>query len=274
MDRWTKLYIRSGLFRRERSFEDVPSAITGCEQAIVSDHQQCVLVCGTRHDLSARQGMATVLRHRYLPSEKAVVFRSTEEVNRSWCGFGWHSHRWMIQTLSRSRCDQEFQIMGSSCETAAGQVVHRGNGEGSWREVCSVVRRFKGNLTSLIEMTHWEGSNVLYIGDHIYGDLAVCVCKQRRKIEWKLVCSGSISQAWMENGSYSRRSRSTCGCFIVLKICLRMSFIGQDEINISNSDGFQKTIRWVRRDRIDERRTSSFHSNSSMFFSGSLINCK
>ena len=35
------------------------------------------------------------------------------------------------------------------------------------------LRCLKGNLTSLIEMTHWEGSKVLYIGDHIYGDLAV-----------------------------------------------------------------------------------------------------
>ncbi len=24
-------------------------------------------------------------------------------------------------------------------------------------------------------MTHWEGHDVLYIGDHIYGDLAVCI---------------------------------------------------------------------------------------------------
>jgi hypothetical protein len=32
---------------------------------------------------------------------------------------------------------------------------------------------FKGNLSYLIEMTHWQGNDVLYIGDHIYGDLAV-----------------------------------------------------------------------------------------------------
>jgi hypothetical protein len=31
----------------------------------------------------------------------------------------------------------------------------------------------KGNLSNLIEMTHWKGNDVLYIGDHIYGDLAV-----------------------------------------------------------------------------------------------------
>jgi len=31
----------------------------------------------------------------------------------------------------------------------------------------------KGNLTTLVEMTHWTGRDVLYIGDHIYGDLAV-----------------------------------------------------------------------------------------------------
>ena len=32
---------------------------------------------------------------------------------------------------------------------------------------------FKGNLANLIEMTHWKGNDILYIGDHIYGDLAV-----------------------------------------------------------------------------------------------------
>lgn len=32
---------------------------------------------------------------------------------------------------------------------------------------------FQGNLTNLIEMTRWAGNDVLYIGDHIYGDLAV-----------------------------------------------------------------------------------------------------
>ena len=31
----------------------------------------------------------------------------------------------------------------------------------------------KGNLTNLISMTNWQGNDVLYIGDHIYGDLAV-----------------------------------------------------------------------------------------------------
>lgn len=32
---------------------------------------------------------------------------------------------------------------------------------------------FKGNLANLIEMKNWQGNDVLYIGDHIYGDLAV-----------------------------------------------------------------------------------------------------
>ncbi len=35
------------------------------------------------------------------------------------------------------------------------------------------IDSLKGNLTTLVEMTHWEGHDVLYIGDHIYGDLAV-----------------------------------------------------------------------------------------------------
>ena len=37
----------------------------------------------------------------------------------------------------------------------------------------------QGNLTNLIEMTNWKGNDVLYIGDHIYGDLAVRVCDKR-----------------------------------------------------------------------------------------------
>ena len=32
---------------------------------------------------------------------------------------------------------------------------------------------FQGNLANLIDMKHWKGNDVLYIGDHIYGDLAV-----------------------------------------------------------------------------------------------------
>jgi hypothetical protein len=32
---------------------------------------------------------------------------------------------------------------------------------------------FKGNLTNLIEIKYWQGDDVLSIGDHIYGDLAV-----------------------------------------------------------------------------------------------------
>jgi hypothetical protein len=32
---------------------------------------------------------------------------------------------------------------------------------------------FKGNITNLIETKNWKGNDVLYIGDHIYGDLAV-----------------------------------------------------------------------------------------------------
>ncbi len=39
---------------------------------------------------------------------------------------------------------------------------------------------FKGNLTNLIEIKHWQGDDVLYIGDHIYGDLAVSYFYMKR----------------------------------------------------------------------------------------------
>ncbi|CAF1186441.1 unnamed protein product [Adineta steineri] len=66
----------------------------------------------------------------------------------------------------------------------------------------------EGNLTNLIEMTHWKGNDVLYIGDHIYGDLADLFLKYG----WR---TGAILEEV------------------------------EDEINIMNSDAFQKTIRWL-----------------------------
>ena len=41
------------------------------------------------------------------------------------------------------------------------------------KENSSFIDWWQGNLTALVEMTHWQGHDVLYIGDHIYGDLAV-----------------------------------------------------------------------------------------------------
>ncbi|CAF1475807.1 unnamed protein product [Adineta ricciae] len=66
----------------------------------------------------------------------------------------------------------------------------------------------KGNLTNLISMTNWQGNDVLYIGDHIYGDLADLFLKYG----WR---TGAILEEV------------------------------EDEINIMNSDAFQKTIRWL-----------------------------
>ncbi|CAF1314247.1 unnamed protein product [Adineta ricciae] len=66
----------------------------------------------------------------------------------------------------------------------------------------------EGNLTNLISMTNWQGNDVLYIGDHIYGDLADLFLKYG----WR---TGAILEEV------------------------------EDEINIMNSDAFQKTIRWL-----------------------------
>jgi len=43
------------------------------------------------------------------------------------------------------------------------------------KEIYLFIDLTKGNLTALVEMTHWQGHDVLYIGDHIYGDLAVSI---------------------------------------------------------------------------------------------------
>ncbi|CAF3313491.1 unnamed protein product [Rotaria socialis] len=66
----------------------------------------------------------------------------------------------------------------------------------------------EGNLANLIEMTHWKGNDVLYIGDHIYGDLADLFLKY-----------GWRTSAILEEV--------------------------EDEINIMNSDSFQQTIQWL-----------------------------
>jgi len=66
----------------------------------------------------------------------------------------------------------------------------------------------EGNLTTLVAMTNWSGNDVLYIGDHIYGDLADLFLKHG----WR---TGAILEEV------------------------------EDEINIINSEGFQKAIRWI-----------------------------
>jgi len=66
----------------------------------------------------------------------------------------------------------------------------------------------EGNLTNLIESTHWLGNAVLYIGDHIYGDLADLFLKYG----WR---TGAILEEV------------------------------EEEINTINSDAFQKTMRWL-----------------------------
>ncbi|CAF1058763.1 unnamed protein product [Rotaria sordida] len=68
--------------------------------------------------------------------------------------------------------------------------------------------KFNGNLADLIEMTHWKGNDVLYIGDHIYGDLADLFLKYG----WR---TGAILEEV------------------------------EEEINIINSESFQKTIQWL-----------------------------
>ena len=32
----------------------------------------------------------------------------------------------------------------------------------------------QGNITQFIGLTKWRGASVMYIGDHVYSDLAVC----------------------------------------------------------------------------------------------------
>ncbi len=59
------------------------------------------------------------------------------------------------------------------------------NNSKSWDRVHKLEKGkvyVEGNLTTLVEMTHWEGHDVLYIGDHIYGDLAVSQGYQRIRL--------------------------------------------------------------------------------------------
>lgn len=50
------------------------------------------------------------------------------------------------------------------------------------KELIFSVDLFQGNLTNLVEMKHWTGNDVLYIGDHIYGDLAVSLFDRRTEL--------------------------------------------------------------------------------------------
>ncbi|CAM2700732.1 unnamed protein product [Rotaria socialis] len=66
----------------------------------------------------------------------------------------------------------------------------------------------EGNLTTLVQMTNWQGHDVLYIGDHIYGDLADLF----------------LTHGWRTGA-------------ILEEV--------KDEINVINSEPFQKAIRWL-----------------------------
>lgn len=89
--------------------------------------------------------------------------------------------------------------------------INISNNSKSWDRVLKLEKGkvyVEGNLTTLVEMTHWQGHDVLYIGDHIYGDLADLF----------------LTHGWRTGA-------------ILEEV--------EDEINVINSDGFQKTIEWL-----------------------------
>ena len=54
--------------------------------------------------------------------------------------------------------------------------INVNNNSKSWDRVHKLEKGkvyIEGNLTTLVELKNWAGNDVLYIGDHIYGDLAV-----------------------------------------------------------------------------------------------------
>lgn len=79
-------------------------------------------------------------------------------------------------------------------------------------------------------MTHWQGNDVLYIGDHIYGDLAVSQLACYDCEQW------NIQDLFLK---YGWRTGA-----ILEEV--------EDEIGILNSDAFQKTIHWVLNEYILE----------------------
>ncbi|CAF3619608.1 unnamed protein product [Rotaria sordida] len=88
--------------------------------------------------------------------------------------------------------------------------VNVNNNSKSWDRVSKLQKGnvyTEGNLTALVEMTRWEGHDVLYIGDHIYGDLADLF----------------LTHGWRTGA-------------ILEEV--------EDEISVINSEPYQKTIRW------------------------------
>ncbi|CAF1213104.1 unnamed protein product [Rotaria sp. Silwood1] len=89
--------------------------------------------------------------------------------------------------------------------------INISNNSKSWDKVYKLQKGkiyVEGNLTALVDMTHWEGNDVLYIGDHIYGDLADLF----------------LTHGWRTGA-------------ILEEV--------EDEINVINSEAYQKTIRWL-----------------------------
>jgi hypothetical protein len=101
---------------------------------------------------------------------------------------------------------------------------------------------FQGNLTNLVEMTHWKGHDVLYIGDHIYGDLAVSrFCLLKNDIYWYMIRIYFLNMDG-EQELFWKKLR-----WVIDETFEILGFFLKEEINIVNSEPFQKTIRWVKK---------------------------
>ncbi|CAF2517704.1 unnamed protein product [Rotaria sp. Silwood2] len=107
--------------------------------------------------------------------------------------------------------------------------ININNNSKSWDRVYKLQKGkvyVEGNLTTLVEMTHWEGHDVLYIGDHIYGDLADLF----------------LTHGW-RTGAILEEVEVSIGNLLIIKTEFIINF--KDEINVINSEAYQKTIRWL-----------------------------
>lgn len=245
------------LFRRKSSPEAISTKITWCEQATLLDYEQCFLVCQPRHDLSVRQRLAGLFWRHYLSGKETIIFRCSDEVIVN-ASIVFTATIYLAMIFLLNRPFREVKIETNTKSWHRVKKLEKGNVYAevnqTWllvpkKELCFVWSKSKGNLTTLIEMTKWAGNNVLYTGDHIYGDLAVS-SEIRKKIPsetFSFVKDLFLKHGWrtaaiLEEVEVRQREKH-----FEKETKIWTFSSSKDEIQIINSEGFQKTIRWVRK---------------------------
>ena len=113
---------------------------------------------------------------------------------------------------------------------------------------------YEGNLFEMLELTGWQGNNVLYFGDHIYGDLAQPFLKHR----WRT--GAIINELEDEVRTFNRVEfqRNAAWLAALERLIEKSMFL--DEANGGRNHAIELRQRWLReREALKQASKSSFN---------------